>query len=109
VTSLRWLPPATALVYAFELARRLPAIVDQLTWNADYVSVMTLAQTVGSGGKTGHAIIVQIGYFWFDLAALPLPFHRALWLYAPYVMALLTLALLICGYRAALAAVMPRS
>ncbi len=94
VRLLRWLPPAAALVYAFELARRLPDIADQLTWNADYVSVMTLAQSIGSGGKTGHAIIVQIGYFWFDLAALPLPFHRLLWLYAPYAMALLALLLL---------------
>ncbi len=94
MTLLRWLPPAAALVYAFELARRLPAIVDQQTWNADYVSVMTLAQSIGSGGKTGHAIIVQIGYFWFDLAALPLPFHRLLWLYAPYAMALMALLLL---------------
>jgi hypothetical protein len=48
VKSLRWLPPAAALVYAFVLVRRLPDIVDQLTWNADYVSVMTLAQTIGS-------------------------------------------------------------
>ena len=91
---LRWLPPAAALVYAFVLVRRLPGIVDQLTWNADYVSVMTLAQSIGSGGKTGHAIIVQVGYFWFDLAVLPLPFHKLLWLYAPYAMALLALVLL---------------
>ena len=91
---LRWLPPAAALVYVFVLVRRLPQVVDQLTWNPDYVSVMTLAQTIGSEGKTGHAIIVQIGYFWFDLAALELPFHKALWLYAPYAMALLTLVLL---------------
>ena len=76
---LRWLPLAAAVVYAFVLARRLPEIVDQLTWNADYVSVMTLAQTVGSEGKAGHAIIVQIGYFWFDLAVLPLPFHKVVW------------------------------
>ena len=108
MTCLRWLPPAAALVYAFELARRLPAIVDQLTWNADYVSVMTLAQTIGLEGKTGHAIIVQIGYFWFDLAVLPLPFHKLLWLYAPYAMALLALVLLawaagrLCGRFAAL-------
>jgi len=94
VTGLRWLPIAAALLYAFELARRLPAIVDQLTWNADYVSVMTLAQSIGSGGKTGHAIIVQIGYYWLDLAVFPLPFHRALWLYAPYAMTLLALLLL---------------
>jgi hypothetical protein len=94
VNWLRWLPPAAAAVYAFVLVRRLPDIVDQLTWNADYVSVMTLAQTVGSEGKTGHAIIVQIGYFWLDLAVLPLPFHRLLWLYAPYAMALLALLLL---------------
>jgi hypothetical protein len=94
VALLRWLPPAAALVYAFELARRLPDIVDQLTWNADYVSVMTLAQSIGSGGKTGRAIIVQIGYFWLDLAALPLPFRRLVWLYASYAMALLALLLL---------------
>jgi hypothetical protein len=94
VTWLRWLPPAAAIVYAFVLVRRLPDIVDQLTWNPDYVSGTTLAQSIGSGGKTGHAIIVQIGYFWFDLAALPLPFHKALWLYGPYAMALMTLGLL---------------
>jgi len=91
---LRWLPPAAAVVYAFVLARRLPEIVDQLTWNADYVSVMSLAQSIGSDGRTGHAIIVQIGYFWFDLAVLPLPFHKVVWLYAPYAMALVALALL---------------
>jgi hypothetical protein len=105
---LRWLPPAAALVYAFVLARRLPDIVDQLTWNADYVSTMSLAQSIGSHGKSGHAIIVQIGYFWFDLAVLPLPFHKLLWLYAPYAMALLALLLLawaagrLCGRFAAL-------
>jgi hypothetical protein len=108
VAWLLWLPPAAALVYAFVLVRRLPAIVDQLTWNPDYVSVMTLAQTVGSEGKTGHAIIVQVGYFWFDLAVLPLPFHKILWLYAPYAMALVALALIawvagrLCGRFAAL-------
>jgi hypothetical protein len=94
VTLLRWLPPAAALVYAFVLDRRLPNIVDQLTWNADYVSVMTLAQSIGPRGKTGHAIIAQIGYVWLDLAALPLPFHQLIWLYAPYAMALLALLLL---------------
>jgi hypothetical protein len=94
VTWLSSLPIAAALVYAFVLLRRLPDIVDQLTWNADYVSVMALAQSIGSGGKTGHAIIVQIGYFWFDLAVLPLPFHKLLWLYAPYAMALVALVLL---------------
>ncbi|MFI5283080.1 MAG: hypothetical protein ACHQ0J_08120 [Candidatus Dormibacterales bacterium] len=94
VAWLRWLPMVAALVYAFVLVRRLPDIVDQLTWNADYVSVMTLAESIGSSGKTGHAIIVQVGYFWLDLAVLPLPFHKVLWLYAPYAMALMTLVLL---------------
>lgn len=108
VTWLRWLPPAAALVYAFVLARRLPDIVDQLTWNPDYVSAMTLAQSIGSNGKTGHAIIVQIGYFWINLAVLPLPFHKVLWLYGPYAMALVAIALIawvagrLCGRFAAL-------
>src|SRR6202521_395752 len=108
VTWLRWLPAGAALVYAVVVVRRLPDIVDQLTWNADYVSTMSLAQSIGSHGKTGHAIIVQVGYFWFDLAVLPLPFHKALWLYPPYAMALVALVLLtwvsgrLCGRFAAL-------
>ena len=71
------MPPAAALIYAFVLLRRLPEIVDQLTWNADYVSVMVLAQSVGANGKSGRAVIIQIGWYWFDLATLHLPFHRA--------------------------------
>ena len=90
---LKWLPLAAAIVYAIEIARRLPDIVDQLTWNADYVSGMTLAQSIAASGKTGHAIVIQIGYFWFDLAVSPLPFHRFLWLYAPYAMALVAVVL----------------
>src|SRR5258708_15182480 len=88
------MPVGAAFIYVLVLVRRLPDVVDQLTWNADYVSVMALAQTIGPEGKTGHAIIVQIVYFWFDLAVLPLPFHKLLWLYAPYAMALVALLLL---------------
>ncbi len=94
VRLLKWLPLAAAIVYAIEVARRLPDIEDQLTWNSDYVSAITLAQSIGLVGKTGHAIIIQIGYFWFDLAVRPLPFHRFLWLYAPYAMAIVALLLL---------------
>src|SRR5258708_6888639 len=102
------MPVGAAFIYVLVLVRRLPDIVDQLTWNADYVSVMSLAQTIGPEGKTGHAIIVQIGYFWFDLAMLQMPFHKLLWLYAPYAMALVALLLLawtagrLCGRFAAL-------
>jgi hypothetical protein len=91
---VRWVPPAAALVYAFVLLRRLPDIVDQLTWNADFVSGMVMAQSIGSSGKTGRAIVIQAGYFWFDLAALHLPFHRQVWEYAPFAMAMLTLGLI---------------
>src|SRR5258708_19096467 len=63
------LPAGAALVYVFVLARRLPAVVDQLTWNADYVSVMTPAETIGPDGKTGHPIIVPSGHFLFGPAA----------------------------------------
>jgi hypothetical protein len=55
---------------------------------------MTLAQSIAASGKTGHAIVIQIGYFWLDLAVSPLPFHRFLWLYAPYAMALVAVVLL---------------
>jgi hypothetical protein len=92
---VRWLPPAAAVLYAFVLLRRLPEIVDQLTWNADYVSVMVMAQSVGTDGKSGRAVIIQIGWYWFDLATLHLPFHRQVWEYAPFVMAMTALALIV--------------
>lgn len=83
-----------ALVYAFVLIRRLPELVDQLTWNSDYVSGMVMAQYIGNAGKSGRAIVIQVGYFWFDLATLPLPFHVQVWEYAPFAMAMITLALI---------------
>jgi hypothetical protein len=36
----RWLPVGAGLIYAEVLLRRLHDIVNQLTWNADYVSQM---------------------------------------------------------------------
>ncbi len=91
---MRWLPPIAALAYAFVIARRLGSIADQLTWNADYDSVMTLAQTVGTAGKSGRAVIIQTGWFWLDLAALRLPYHRQIWELMPYAMALIALGLI---------------
>ena len=91
----RWLPPGAALIYAFVLLRRLPEIIDQLTWNADYVSVMVLAQSVGTNGKSGRAVIIQIGWYWFDLATLHLPFHRQVWEYAPFLLAMSALGLIV--------------
>ena len=82
-------------MYAFVLLRRLPEIVDQLTWNSDYVSVMVMAQSVGTNGKSGRAVIIQIGWYWFDLATLHLPFHRQVWEYAPFVMAMSALVLIV--------------
>ncbi|TMG29252.1 MAG: hypothetical protein E6H97_03390 [Chloroflexi bacterium] len=89
------MPPAAALIYVFVLLRRLPEIVDQLTWNADYVSVMVMAQSVGTSGKSGRAVIIQIGWYWFDLATEHLPFHRQVWEYAPFVLAMAALALIV--------------
>jgi hypothetical protein len=91
---VRWLPPLSALVYAGVLVRRLPGIVDQLTWNADYVSVMNLADFIANHGKAGRAIVIQSGYYWFDLATSSLPYRQQLWEFAPFAMALITLALM---------------
>ena len=90
------MPPAAALIYAFVLLRRLPEIVDQVTWNADYVSVMVLAQSVGTSGKSGRAVIIQIGWYWFDLATRCIfRIHRQVWEYAPFVLAMAALALIV--------------
>ena len=94
VALLRWLPPAAALFYVIVLARRLGSVVDQLTWNADYVSVMALGQSVATSGKAGRAVIIQIGYYWFDLATQRLPYHRVIWDFAPYLMTLVALGLI---------------
>jgi hypothetical protein len=91
---VRWLPVAAALVYGVVLFRRLPDIVGQLTWNADYVSQMAIAQSAGTAGKPARAVIIQIGYFWFDVLTFPLPFHQLVWDYAPSAMALAALLLM---------------
>lgn len=88
----RWAPVAAALVYLYVLMRRLPDIAGQLTWNADYVSQMAIAEWVGAHGLPHRAVVIQLGYFWFDLATRPLPFHIQVWEYAPSAMAALTVA-----------------
>ena len=90
----RWLPALAALGYAFVLLRRVHDIVGQLTWNADYVSVMVIAQSIGEHGKAGRAVVIQSGWAWYDLATLHLPFHRQLWEYTPFAMAMMSLALI---------------
>jgi hypothetical protein len=90
----RWLPVGAAFVYALVVVRRLPVIVSQLTWNADYVSQMSIAQSIGTMGKSGRAIVIQIGYFWFDLVTFRLPGHTFIWEYAPSAMALVALILM---------------
>ena len=94
IAGIRWAVPAAAAVYLAVLVRRLPDIVGQLTWNADYVSQMAIAQSVGASGVPTHAVVIQIGYFWFDLATLVLPWHIFVWLYAPAAMAVITVALI---------------
>lgn len=90
--AIRWAPVAAACVYVFVVVRRLPDIVGQLTWNADYVSQMAIAEWVGTAGLPHRAVVIQLGYFWFDLATRPLPFHVTVWEYAPSFMAALTVA-----------------
>lgn len=87
-------PAIAAIVYASVLVRRLPDIVSQLTWNSDYVSGMVMAQSIGTAGKSGRAIAIQPGWFWYDLATLHLPFHVQVWEYTPFAMAMVALALI---------------
>lgn len=89
--AFRVAPVAAALVYLYVLIRRLPDIVSQLTWNPDYVSQMTIADWVATSGLPHRAVVIQLGYFWFDLATRPIPFHLVVWEYAPSLMAALTL------------------
>lgn len=88
------MPAIAALIYLFVLVRRLHDIVGQLTWNADYVSVMVIAQSIGTSGKSGRAVVVQSGWAWYDLATLHLPYHRQLWEYTPFAISMLSLGLL---------------
>lgn len=87
----RFLPIAAALVYLSVLVRRMPDIVSQLSWNADYVSQMAIADWVGTSGLPHRAVVIQLGYFWFDLLTFPIPFHQIVWEYSPSAMAVLTL------------------
>ncbi|HLQ60711.1 MAG TPA: hypothetical protein VK131_02505, partial [Candidatus Acidoferrales bacterium] len=75
------------------LAASLPRVISGLDWNADFVSQMVIAESLGPNGG-GRAIVVQIGWMWFDLLTRSLPFHRWIWEHAPYLLALGGLALL---------------
>lgn len=89
-----WAPAVACLASVYVLARRLPDIVGQLTWNPDYVSQIALAESAARSGLPHRAVIVQIGYFWVDLATAWIPFHNVLWDYWPAALAAASLGLL---------------
>lgn len=84
--------------FTLALAKSFPQLANGLTWNADLVSPMVIADSVAT--STGHQDIVFGSYapytsVWFNLLTRRLPFHRELWESGPLILSLLGVSLLV--------------
>lgn len=94
---LPWLPIVTSGVFLVALAVFLPRMVDALAWNADFVSPMVIADSIGGLHRPGDLVTGTYGVyttFAFNLVTQPLPGHRLVWQLGPFALSLLGVALL---------------
>ncbi|GAC1327456.1 MAG: hypothetical protein NVSMB17_01480 [Candidatus Dormibacteria bacterium] len=83
--------------YVAALVVSLPAVLDQLGWDADASSPMLLAETLARGGRSGEVLVGHMGYYLmiaFDIATYRLPLHRLLWTLFPIFLSMLGLGML---------------
>jgi len=87
-----------AAVYLAVLARHFRPLVQDVNWNSDVVAPMVLA---GALPSVPDSPVIHLGAegsyttVWFDSLTRGLPAHRQIWEAAPYLVALLGLALLV--------------
>jgi hypothetical protein len=85
--------------FTLSFARKFAMLANSLTFNADLVSPMIIADTVAT--TKGHHDVVFGTYapyttVWFNVITRRLPFHREIWETAPMVLSLLGVSLLVC-------------
>jgi len=92
-TFLLWSPAALGVTYLAVFLWKLPRLIDRLYWDSDAAVALVIADT----HNRGTTILGHYGWFtnfWFTQITRPLPFHREIWEYMPYVVFLATMALL---------------
>jgi hypothetical protein len=82
-----WLIPlAIAAAYLIVFIVRLPHNITGVTWDSDYASEFTVAETIVRTGTDGNTVTASSGQWvglWFGLLTAWLPLHRELWSIAP--------------------------
>lgn len=91
------LPALLAAACLTLLVARLPRMVEAITWNADALAPGLIAERAADpvaalpdGGTTVLGDISSASTLWFSLLTSGIPGHRAIWEYAPAVLALCT-------------------
>lgn len=85
-----------AFVVAF--ARKFPSLANSLTWNADLVSPMVIAESVAATNGPHDVVFGTYAPYtsvWFNLLTRGLPFHREVWEAGSLVLSLLGVSLLV--------------
>jgi hypothetical protein len=94
---LPWLPVGGAAVYAGAFAHSFARITNAFAWNADLVSPLVLAESLGQEPSSRDVVFGTFGPYtvlWFNLLTKPLPSHREIWQAGPYAFALFGFAVL---------------
>ena len=90
-------PAAAAMVYIATLVALLPKVLAQVSWDADAIAPMVLAESLARGRHGGQILVGHMAYYPMlgaDMLTHGLPFHRQLWTILPYLVSLAALALL---------------
>ena len=90
---LLWWPVAAGAAFLVLFLARLPRLIEHVYWDSDAASATVIAETAGHG----TVILERFGWFtalWFALITKHFPLHRQLWEVAPYLFALVSVALL---------------
>jgi hypothetical protein len=80
-------------IYLVVFVVRLPHTILELHWNPDFVSGLTMPETLVRTGTSGHTVSGSSGQWvslWFGLLTAKLPLHRQLWGVAPTLLFLAT-------------------
>ena len=84
--------------FALAMAREYPGYANLLTWNADLVSPMVIADTLATTSGPHDVVFGTYAPYttvWFNLMTRHLPFHREIWETGPLLLSLLAVSLLV--------------
>lgn len=94
---LSLLPVAVAGAFAVMLAVSIRGITAALTWNADFVSPMVLADRLGTAHGSDEVVFgtyAPLTTLWFNIVTKHLPSHGVLWKLAPLMLSVVGLTAL---------------